>query len=48
MFSEEFNDFAQTVLPALAIPIVITAWIIHTVSNRIAEYLCGEEDNDKK
>ena len=47
MFNEEISDFACIVLPALAIPIVITAWIIHIVSNRVVECLCGGEDGKK-
>ena len=48
MINEELKDFTHTVLPALAIPIVIVAWIIHTVSNRIVECLCGGIKNGKK
>lgn len=44
MTSEEFKDLAHIVFPALAIPIVITAWIIHIVSNRIVDRFCGEEN----
>ena len=38
MLNKELSDFTCTVLPILAIPVVVTAWIIHTVSNRIVDY----------
>ena len=44
MFNEELSDFAHTVLPALAIPIVIIAWLIHIISNRIVDRFCEEEN----
>ena len=47
MFNKELNDFSQMVLPALAIPVVVMAWIIHTVSNRVVDYFCEEEDDVK-
>ena len=33
-------------LTVLAIPVVITAGIIYFVANRIADYLCEENNND--
>ena len=48
MINEELSDFTRIILPALAIPVVITAWIIHTISNRIADCLYGGGDDGKK
>ena len=48
MINEELSDFTRTILPALAIPIVITAWIVCTVSNKVADCLYGGGDDGKK
>jgi len=48
MFNEELSGFAQLVLPALALPIIITAWIIHTISNKVVDcFYDGGEDGKK-
>jgi len=44
MNNDETFDFLKNILPALAIPIVLVAWIIHTVSNRLVDYLRGDRD----
>jgi len=40
----EINSFLENILPAFALPVVLVAFVVCVVSDRIVGYFCEEKD----